>query len=577
MKRSSGTGSGSCCEMTTAIACLLLVLFPLTSVLAEYRDKRHEESGAKYNILGIFGHPGKSHFDFFRPLLIELARRGHDVTVVSHFPRGPKDESLPNYRDVSLAPTARDKIGMGNGVNVVDLSRINYSPFSVVKEVALLRAWGLQACEDALRNEDVRRLVASNDTFHVILTESFNTDCFLGFVHRFKAPFIALSSHQIMPWTQERLRDPENPSYVPCSFLGFSWKMNFLQRVQNALTVALTRVYFRTAYEWPTQVLVEEAFGPGVPPLWEIARNTSAILLNTHYSLHGARPHLPNVIDVGGLHIPNFNREWGSSKVSLEDQLPQDIRRFLDNASEGVLYFSWGSMIKMSSLPEKKLQAILRVLGSIPRKVLWKWEADDLPGKPDNVMVAKWLPQFAVLNHPNVKCFLGHGGLLGLSEAVYAQVPMVLVPMYGDQFHNVAAAEARGVAVVLPYNLLDERTFRDALDRVFNDTRYTSNSQILAKVYRERPSSPLETAVWWTEFVGRGYPVSYLRNEGAELAWYRYYLLDVVGFLLLLGLAGVFLTYRLARASISYLLALWETFVGTTRRRAVGAKSNKAD
>lgn len=43
--------------------------------------------------------------------------------------------------------------------------------------------------------------------------------------------------------------------------------------------------------------------------------------------------------------------------------------------------------------------------------MLWKWE-DDLPDKPSNIRIEKWLPQNDILGHPNVKLFITHGGLL---------------------------------------------------------------------------------------------------------------------------------------------------------------------
>lgn len=79
-------------------------------------------------------------------------------------------------------------------------------------------------------------------------------------------------------------------------------------------------------------------------------------------------------------------------------------------------------------------------------------------------------------DHPNVKCYLGHGGLLGVSEGVYVGLPMVLVPMFGDQFHNTAAVKTRGAAVMIEYDNLNEQLLRHALDEVFNNTRYVSFS-----------------------------------------------------------------------------------------------------
>lgn len=53
-------------------------------------------------ILGLFPHPGLSHFHFFHPIMRGLAEKGHDVTVISHFP----DKNAPqNYKDISLPKT----------------------------------------------------------------------------------------------------------------------------------------------------------------------------------------------------------------------------------------------------------------------------------------------------------------------------------------------------------------------------------------------------------------------------------------------------------------------------------------
>lgn len=79
---------------------------------------------------------------------------------------------------------------------------------------------------------------------------------------------------------------------------------------------------------------------------------------------------------------------------------------------------------------------------------------------------------FCLSEHPNVKAFFGHGGLLGLSEAVYTGTPMVLLPMFGDQFHNSYTAKARGVAQVIMFADLNEQSLRQAINDIFNDTRY---------------------------------------------------------------------------------------------------------
>ncbi|XP_036142561.1 UDP-glycosyltransferase UGT5 isoform X3 [Monomorium pharaonis] len=508
----------------------------------------------KLKILSIFGHLGKSHFDVYKPLLEELARRGHEITVVSYFPRTDNanmKEPLPNYKDINLK---NSKVGIF--VNILDLKEINHAWFRPLLELLRLKFMAEYACSISLRSSVVKEFLRSNETFDLILTENFNTDCYLGFIHRFKAPYMALSSHQIMPWTNNDIGNTDNPSYIPSIFFGFTRPLVFFNRMQNFLWLSLSKVIYEYWFRSIDQVIANEVFGPDLPKLKEIAQQSQALLVNTHSSIHGNRPQLFNVVEIGGLHIP--------SKLN---PLPKDVAEFLDNAYEGVLYFNLGSMIKMNSMPQEKLNAILNVIGSISRKVLWKWETDELPRKLNNVMFKTWLPQFDVMNHPNVKCYFGHGGLLGLSEGVYVGLPMILMPMYGDQFHNSAAAANRGAAVVISYSDLTEQSLRHALDEVFNNTSYRENAQKLSKAYRDRPASPLETAVWWTEYIARGNGKSYYRSDSADLSWYQRYLIDVALVLITVFVAFIYILFRLIKLLLSLFGAVKGSRTGEKRKK----------
>lgn len=336
-------------------------------------------------ILGVFGHFGKSHFDVFKPLVEELARRGHHVTVVSHFPRSENakaKEPLPTYRDISLLDPE-----YGIYVDIIDLHMINHTIFRMLSELVMLRFMADASCKIGLNHPATKEFLQSDEKFDVILTENFNTDCFLGFVHRFKTPYISLSSHQIMPWFNKVSGNEDNPCYIPSIFLGLDKPMDFFSRMLNTVTLPFLKVAYDYWFLYKDQPIANEIFGTDLPNLREIAKQTQALLVNTHSSLFGSVPMLPNIVEVGGLHIPSQTRP-----------LPRDIAEFLDNAHEGVLYFSLGSMIKMTSMPRDKLDAIFDTLDSIPQKVLWKWEDEVLPRKLDKVMAKKWLPQFDVLS-----------------------------------------------------------------------------------------------------------------------------------------------------------------------------------
>lgn len=382
-------------QRTYPFIILFLIVVFSTCCLAVNQTLFVNTTKTKFKILGVFGHPGKSHFDVFKPLLEELARRGHELTVISYFSRtnnAKAKEPLPNYKDIDLLDP---KVGIF--LEVVDLQQISHSWFLVHLELSKLKVTSEYTCRSALRKSAIKEFLRSDEKFDLILTENFNTDCYLGFIHRFKTPYLSLSSHQVMPWTNDDMGNMDEPSYIPSIFLGFTRPLDFFSRIQNTLWLSWSNIVYEYWFRTADQVIANEVFGSDLPKLKEIAQQSQALLVNTHNSLHGSRPQLPNVVEIGGIHIP--------SKIN---PLPKDIAEFLDSAHEGVLYFSLGSMIKMTSMPKEKLDVILTAIGSIPRKVIWKWEADELPRKLDNVMTRKWLPQFDVMS----KCKGKHSLLL---------------------------------------------------------------------------------------------------------------------------------------------------------------------
>lgn len=70
-----------------------------------------------------------------------------------------------------------------------------------------------------------------------------------------------------------------------------------------------------------------------------------------------------------------------------------------------------------------------------------------------------------------------------MTEGVYLGVPMILMPLYGDQLQNSMAAQVRGIAKVVRYPELNEQTLRHAVDEVFNNTRYPDR---LLRTFRSR-------------------------------------------------------------------------------------------
>jgi glucuronosyltransferase len=71
----------------------------------------------------------------------------------------------------------------------------------------------------------------------------------------------------------------------------------------------------------------------------------------------------------------------------------------MDEAKDGVIFFSLGSNVKSSKMSPEKVKEFLDAFAELSQRVLWKWETDSLPDQPKNVMLGKWLPQNDILGN----------------------------------------------------------------------------------------------------------------------------------------------------------------------------------
>lgn len=86
----------------------------------------------------------------------------------------------------------------------------------------------------------------------------------------------------------------------------------------------------------------------------------------------------------------------------------QDLKKFIEESEHGVIYISFGSMLRATSTPKDKVQAIIDAVSEIPQRIIWKWEEKNLPGNPKNIYISKWLPQNEILGMVSVCLILIH-------------------------------------------------------------------------------------------------------------------------------------------------------------------------
>ncbi|XP_072939187.1 UDP-glucosyltransferase 2-like [Epargyreus clarus] len=476
-------------------------------------------------ILGLFPHTGKSHQMVFEPLLKTLAERGHHVTVASFFPLA---DPPANYTDISfqgIANVGLETIDLNLFENPSLLLRTPYLGKFVMRlmEFHPLAGMALNVCQKAVNWPPL--VAALKKEYDLVIVENFNSDCMLGLLHVYnvRAPVVALMSSAMLPWSAYRIGVTDNPAYVPVTCLPFSTQMTFPERVTNTFFNYFYKWWFRYEIQVKEQVIIEKQYGRKIPDLEDLSKNMSLLLVNTFHPLNGAKPLVPGVVEVGGMHLG-----------SIRKPIPQYIEKFINESEHGVILFSFGSLIKTATMPKYKEEMFINVLSKLKQRVIWKFEDSDEEGTiigNGRILRVKWIPQYELLQHKQVVAFLAHGGLLGMTEAVSAGKPMLVVPFFGDQPTNAAAATAAGFAKYIPYLELTEDALENGLKSVLS-AEMRLNARRLSKIWQDRQSSPLETAVYWVERVIRWGPASPLHTAARELSFFEHALLDVAATLI---------------------------------------------
>jgi len=460
-----------------------------------------------YKILGVIPTMARSHFFVGSALMKGLAEKGHQVTVVSAF---PQKKPLKNYRDV---PTP----------NILEIWKEKFNHLTKMRDQNIIEAilsiydMGIEITNSTLTEPALQKLMASGEKFDVVICEVFVTEALFGLAQHFDAPLIGLGTFGATSWNTDLVGSPSPPSYVPSIFLPLTDKMSLGGRIFNLAVQTMEYVFFNNFYMPRQRALYRQYFPNAKVSLDTVRKDTSLVLLNNHVSLSFPRPYMPNMIEVGGMHIDRKQKP-----------LPADMQKFLDEAKDGAIFFSMGSNLKSVLLAPEKREAILKTFASLKQRVMWKFEDPNLPGKSDNVYISDWFPQQDILAHPNVKLFITHGGLLSTTESIFLGKPFIGIPMFGDQFLNMARAESGGYGIMVDYELLNQEKFSAAINKMLTDKSYTVKVKAMSERYRDQPMEPLQLATYWVEYVARHKGAPHLHSAGQELNFIQYHNLDAM-------------------------------------------------
>lgn len=199
--------------------------------------------------------------------------------------------------------------------------------------------------------------------------------------------------------------------------------------------------------------------------------------------------------------------------ASLDPSPFADTRRFSEPPTTAVrlpdwwsgsigplVYVSLGTVLGHMSLAGEVYQTLLDALGGLDARILLttghKFDRTQLVDVPGNVHIEAWIDQKDVLPHADlVVC---HGGSGTTFAALGAGVPVVIVPIFADQFANARRVEMAGAGLVTGRDTdgdglrtvpgaTDAARIRWAVDNVLAGDSYRSAARTIAAEMASAP------------------------------------------------------------------------------------------
>ncbi|XP_004698415.1 UDP-glucuronosyltransferase 3A2 [Echinops telfairi] len=483
---------------------------------------------------------GGSHYLLMDQVSQILQDHGHNVTMlqqdgislISDFKKGNKP-----YQVISWLPPENYQEEFMNYFNFFVEEAFNgRSTFE--DYLKLIESLATQ-CTHLLRRKDITDSL-KNENFDLVVVEIFDY-CPLLVVEKLGKPFVAILPSS---FNTVDIGLPSPVSYVPIYYSLLTDRMDFWGRVKN-----LVKFFDFSKKQWQVHSqydnIIREHFPEDSRPvLFDLVRKAELWFINSDFAFDFARPLLPNTVYVGGL------------MAKAVRPVPQDLENFIAKFGDsGFILVTLGSMLHNYQIQDI-LKEMNKAFAHRPQGVIWRYKTSEWPKDVQlaaNVKLVDWLPQSDLLAHPSIRLFVTHGGQNSIMEAIQHGVPVVGIPLFGDQPENLVRVEAKHLGVTMSLKQLKAETLARKMKQVMEDKRYKSAAMAASIIRRSHPLSPSQRLVGWINHILQTGNGAHLKPFVFQQPWYEQYLLDVLLFLLGVALGSMWLCGKLLRVMASWL------------------------
>ncbi|TKR63030.1 hypothetical protein L596_026914 [Steinernema carpocapsae] len=461
---------------------------------------------------------GASHVSFMGRLADILVEEGMDVTVVAPQMNPWMEPNGTKLAKTILIDPCQSSIDYHMDTSFLESVWVKEQAIPTEQKAVLDRIIGIHVdqCEYTLSRKELLEFL-KNENFDLGISEGLLFDfCAMGIFEE-----IGLEKHVLIEpsllweYVADLFGAPNSPAVVPGVFTAASNHMTYMERALNLLKIQISKCFGRTLAE-RYEAVVKKVLGRKIN-VEEKLSQASFVLINGDPLLDFPRPFTERIVSIGGISVPEpkpLDAYW--EKVVSE--------------RETMVLISFGSVAQSYTMPKEMKKAILETFKRFPEiTFIWKYEKDEdevAKGYP-NVVTNKWVPQNDLLNHPNLKLFITHAGMNSILETSRRGVPVITVPLFGDQLRNAEMVKRLGTAQIVDKKMLfDSDQFEAKLKESLENSSYLSKATRLSQMMAKRPRNQRQELVNHVKFAAEfGYLPEY---RIPQVSFMQYFMLDIL-------------------------------------------------
>jgi MGT family glycosyltransferase len=161
-------------------------------------------------------------------------------------------------------------------------------------------------------------------------------------------------------------------------------------------------------------------------------------------------------------------------------ELPQEVTN--RPADSKLIYLSLGSL---GSADVDLMKRLISILGKTKHKfIVSKGPQASEYELASNMFGAEFLPQISII--PKVDLVITHGGNNTTTESVHFGKPMIVLPLFWDQYDNAQRVHEKGHGIRLATYAFKDEELTGAIDKLLNDSALLAKLNKIGEAVRSR-------------------------------------------------------------------------------------------